>query len=73
MSLANLSESYSLALFHARTSQDQMRDFEELIAQWFLDSNLGAREFLMEIGKAHRETCPRVFDAVPTLSPPEGP
>jgi hypothetical protein len=55
MSLANLSKAYSFMQTRVRMAEDQMGDFEELISQWFLDSNEGAREFLREIAEEHRE------------------
>jgi len=62
MSLANLGAAYQEALdlrgaaeLRARMAEEQMREFQELLAQWFLDGNEGARTFLREVAKLHRE------------------
>jgi len=36
-------------------AEDQLAEIETLLAQWFLDSNEGAREFLREIARHQRE------------------
>ena len=58
MSLFNLSQAYEVARLRARLAEDQERELEELLAQWFLDSHEGARAFLREIAKDHREQHP---------------
>lgn len=58
MSLANLSVAYEAARFRAQPPGHQQRELEELLAQWFLDSNEGAREFLREIAQEYREAHP---------------
>ena len=60
MSLVNLTRYYEAALLRAQLAEDQERELEELLAQWFIDSDEGARAFLREIAAEHREAHPRV-------------
>lgn len=48
VSMGNLSEAY----FDA---QQRVREIEELLAQYFLDNDPAAREWLRAIAQAHRE------------------
>lgn len=60
MSLVNLSLAYEAMRMRVRMAEDQVRDFSELSAQYFLESNAGAKEFLVEVAKMHREDHPIV-------------
>lgn len=57
MSLAKLGIELSRQRARMALAHDQVNDMSELLAQWFLDSNEGAREFLIEVAKMWREEC----------------
>lgn len=60
VSLFNLSLAYEAMRMRVRMAEDQVRDFSELSAQYFLEDNEGAKEFLVEVAKMHREDHPIV-------------
>ena len=60
MSLVNLTLHYEAMRMRVRMAEDQMLDFGELSAQYFLEGNEGAKEFLVEVAKMHREEHPIV-------------
>lgn len=59
MSLVNLSLAYEAMRMRQRMAEEQMLDFAELAAQHFLEGNEGAKEFLIEVAKMHREDHPK--------------
>lgn len=60
MSPANLTAHYEAMRMRVRMAEEQVRDFGELSAQYFLEGNAGAKEFLVEVAKMHREEHPIV-------------
>lgn len=59
MSLVNMSRAYEQMRFRLTLAVDQEQQLEELLAQWFIDSNEGARTFLREIALEYREKHPQ--------------
>lgn len=62
MSLANLGEQLrqwrelvAAAQTRANLAQAELKDCGELLAMYFLDSDPGARDFLRELAKIHRD------------------
>lgn len=55
MSLAKLGIELSRQRARMALAEDQVNDVSQLLAEWFLDSNEGARTFLIEVAKMWRE------------------
>lgn len=58
MSLINLTNAYGCLSVRTRMAEDQCRDFERVLAQWFIDSDPAARNFLRQIAVAYRKGNP---------------
>lgn len=63
MSLANLSGAYEMMRFRMDMAEDQIKEFSERLAQFFLDDDPGAKEFLTWVAKMHRKEHPKVLKA----------
>lgn len=53
--LAQWRELVAAAQTRANVAQTELKDCGELLAMYFLDSDPGAREFLRELAKIHRD------------------
>lgn len=58
MSLTNITTVFQATEQRAQAAESQLLEQQQLIAQWFLDDNEGARQWLRAIAEEHRRAHP---------------